>query len=64
MYHHHNAGENHNINMVNKSLKIVATFTYLGLKDQNEIYEEMSRLHLGTACERSVENLLSFSLLS
>jgi len=51
----------------NSSFERVEEFRYLGttLTNQNSIQEEIkSRLKLGNACYRSVQNLLSSSLLS
>jgi len=51
----------------NSSIERVEEFKYLGttLTHQNSIQEEIkSRLKLGNACYYSVQNLLSFSLLS
>ena len=51
----------------NESYEIVEQFKYLGttLTNQNSIQEEIkSRLKSGNACYRSVQNLLSSSLLS
>jgi hypothetical protein len=62
-----NAGQNHNIKLDNKSFERVEQFKYLGtiLTDQNCIREEIkSRLKLGNACYHSVQDLVSYSLLS
>jgi hypothetical protein len=62
-----NAGQNHNIKVDNKSFEGVEQFRYLGttLTNRNSINEEIkSRLKSGNACYRSVQNLLSSSLLS
>ena len=51
----------------NSSIERVEEFKYLGttLTNQNSIQEEIKRrLKLGNACYHSVQNLLSFSLLS
>ena len=51
----------------NSSIERVEEFKHLGttLTNQNSIQEEIkSRLKLGNACYHSVQNLLSFSLLS
>jgi len=53
--------------IVNSTLERVEEFKYLRiiLTNQNSIAEEIkSRLRLGSACYHSVENLLSFRLLS
>jgi hypothetical protein len=62
-----NAGQSHNIKLGNKYFERVEQFKYLGttLKYQNSIYEEIkSRLDSGNACYHSVQDLLSYSLLS
>jgi len=62
-----NAGQNHSIKIDNSSFERVEEFKYLGttLTNQNPIQEEIkSRLKSGNACYRSVQNLLSSSLLS
>ena len=61
------AVQNHNIYVGNKSFERVEHLKYLGtsLKNQNPIYEEIKcRLQAGNACNCSVQNLLSSSLLS
>jgi hypothetical protein len=67
MYYHQATGQNHHIKAANKSFENVAAFTYLGmtLTNQNSIHEEIkSRLNLGNVCYHTVQNLLSFTLLS
>jgi hypothetical protein len=69
MSRHKNAGQNHNIKVVNKSRSFenVAQFKYLGttVTNQNLIGEEIKRrLNSGNACYHSVQNLLSSRLLS
>jgi hypothetical protein len=62
-----NAGQNGYIQIGNKPFEAVEQFKYLGtiLTNQNYINEEIkSRLKSGNACYHSVQNLLSFSLLS
>jgi len=60
-------GQSHNMKTDNRFLESVEEFKYLGrtLTNQNSIQEEMtSRLNSGNAYYRSVQNLLSSSLLS
>ena len=62
-----NAGRGCSVKIDNSSTQRVEEFKYLGttLTDQNSIQEEIkSRLKLGNACYYSVQNLLSFRLLS
>src|SRR5215469_380014 len=62
-----NAGRIHIMKIDNSSIEGVEEFKYLGttLTNQNSIQEEIkSRLKLGNACYYSVQNLLSYSLLS
>jgi sorting nexin-29 len=62
-----NAGRSHSIKTDNSFFERVEQFKHLGttLKIQNSIQEEIkSRLKSGNACYRSVQNLLSSSLLS
>jgi hypothetical protein len=64
---HQNAGQNHNIKLPNRSFEIVARFKYLktSVKSQNLIHEEIKRrLNLGSACDHSVQSLLSSCLMS
>ena len=61
------AGLSHTMKVDNSSIERVEQFKYLGtmLTNQNSIQEEIkSRLKLGNACYHSVQNLLSFGLLS
>ena len=61
------AGQSYNIKIDNQSFESVERFVYLGttLTNQNSIQEKiMSRLKSGNACYRSVQNLLSCSLVS
>jgi hypothetical protein len=61
------AGQNHNINIANKSFENVVQFKYLGttVKNKKLIQEETeNRLNLGNACYHSVQNLSSSCLLS
>jgi hypothetical protein len=64
---HQNAGQNHDINVANRSLENVAPFKYLGaaVTNQKLIQEEITRgLNSANACYHSVQNLLSSHLLS
>jgi hypothetical protein len=67
MSQNQHAGQSHNTKRGYKSFERVERFKYLGttLTNQNSFYEEIkSRLKLGNACCHSVQDLLSFSLLS
>ena len=62
-----NAGRSHYVKNDNSSSERLEEFKYLGttLTDQNSIQEEIKiKLRSGNACYRSVQNLLSSSLLS
>jgi len=62
-----NGGRIHSLKIYNSSIERVEEFKYLGttLTDQNSIQKEIKcRLKLGNACYYSVQNLLSFRLLS
>jgi hypothetical protein len=62
-----NAGRSHSIKTHNSSCERVEKFKYLGttLTNQNSIQEEIkSRVITGNACCHSVQNLVSFNLLS
>jgi len=62
-----NAGRNQSMSINNSTFERVEEFKYLGttLTHQNSIPEEIkSRLKFGNACFHSVQNLLSFRLLS
>ena len=61
------AGLSHTMKVDNSSIERVEEFKYLGttLTNQNSIQKEIkNRLNLWNACYRSVQNLLSSSLLS
>jgi len=67
MIRNQNAERNHSLMTGNKSLENMEKFKYLGTKELNENYtreETKSRLNLGNACYRSVQNLLPPSLVS
>jgi hypothetical protein len=67
MSRNQNAGHNHNMKTYNKSFERVEEFKCLGttLTNRNSIHEEIkSRLKSGNVCYHSVQNLLSFRLLS
>jgi len=62
-----NAGRIHSVRIDNNTFERVEEFKYLGttLTNQNSIPEEIkSRLSSGYACYHSVQNLLSFRLLT
>ena len=62
-----NAGRNHSVRIDNSTLERVEEFKYLGtsLTNRNSIPEEIKcRLRSGNACYNSVQNLLSYRLLS
>jgi hypothetical protein len=64
---HQNAGQNHDIKTANRCFENVAQLRYLETTatNQNLIQEEIKRrLNSGNACYHSVQNLLSFRLLS
>ena len=62
-----NAGRSHSMKIDNRCIERVEEFKYLGttLTNKNSIQEEIkSRLKGGNDCYYSVQNLLSYSLLS
>jgi hypothetical protein len=63
----HNAGQNWDIKIGNRSFENLSQFKYLGMTvtNQNLIQEEIKRrLNSGNACYHSIRNLLSSLLLS
>jgi hypothetical protein len=67
MSRHPNSGQNQNTRIANESFENVAKFKYLGktLTNQNDIRDEIKiRLNSGNACYYSVQNLLSFRVIS
>jgi hypothetical protein len=63
---HPNSGQNQNIRIAEELFENVAKFKYLGtaLINQNDINGEFeSRLHSGSACYNSVQNILSSRLI-
>jgi hypothetical protein len=63
--HHQNAGQNYGIKIANRSFENVAQMKYLQVTNQNLFQEEVKRkLNSGNACYHSVQNLLSYLLLS
>jgi hypothetical protein len=67
MSRHPNSGQNQNIRIANESFGNVAKFKYLGttLINQNDTHDEIKvGLNSGNACYHSVQNLLSFRLIS
>jgi hypothetical protein len=64
---HQNAGQNNDIKIANRSFENMVQFKYLGttVTNQNLIQEEIKRrLNSDNAGYHSVQNLLSFRLLS
>jgi hypothetical protein len=67
MSRHPNSGQNQNIRIANESFENVAKFKYLEttLTNQNDVHDEIkSRINSGNACYYSVQNLLTFRLIS
>jgi hypothetical protein len=67
MSRHLNSGQKQNIRIANESLEKVGKFKYLGttLTNQDDIHDEIkSRLNSGNAYYYSIQNLLSFHLIS
>jgi mannitol-specific phosphotransferase system IIBC component len=65
--HHQTAGQTHDIKIANISLENVAQFKYMGITitNQNLIQDETKRtLNSSNACHHSVQNYLSYGLLS
>jgi len=64
--HHQNIGQNHNIMIANKSFENVTEFKYfqVTVTDPNLIHEKFRFVfNSGSACYRSVQNLLSSTFL-
>jgi sorting nexin-29 len=64
---HQNVSQNRNIKEAKRSFETVSQFKYLGttIRNQNLIQEEIKRtLNSGNACYHTVQNRLSFWLLS
>jgi hypothetical protein len=67
LFHHQNAGQNHDTKIANRCSENVAQFGYLGTTatNQNLIQEEIKRrLNSDNACYHSVQKLLYSLLLS
>ena len=67
MYRDQNEGRIHSVRIDNSSFGRAEEFKYLGttLTNQNSVPEKIkSRLRSGNACYHSVQNFLSFKLLS
>jgi hypothetical protein len=67
LYRHQNVGQNRDMKIANRSFENVLQLKYLGatVTNQNLIQEEIKRrLNSGNACYHSVQNLLSYRLLS
>jgi hypothetical protein len=67
MSRHPNLGQNQHIRKTNEMFENMAKFKYLEttLRNQNDINGELkTRLNSGNTCYYSVQNLLSFRLLS
>jgi hypothetical protein len=66
-FRHQNAGQNHDIKIINRCFENVVQFRYLGtaITNHNLIQEEIKRrLNSGNVCYHSVQNLSSSHLLS
>jgi hypothetical protein len=64
---HSNSGQNQNIRIANELFENVAKLKYLGttLTNEDDFHDEIkNRLNSGNACYYSVQNLLSFHLIS
>jgi hypothetical protein len=67
LFRHQNTGQNRDIRIANRSFENLSQFKYLGttVPNQTLIKEEIKRrLDSGNACYHSVQNFLSFRLLS
>jgi hypothetical protein len=67
LYHHQNAGQNHDTEIGNRCFQNMAQINYVrtAVTNQNLIQVEIKRrLNSGNACYHPVQNLLSSPLLS
>jgi hypothetical protein len=63
---HQNLGQNQDIKLANRLYENVSQFKYLGttVTNKNLVQEEIKRSSSGNACYHSVQNLLSYHLMS
>jgi len=64
LFHDHNAGQNHNMKIGDKSFESVTEFKYLGAAQKKKIRiafmkKIKSKVNSGNVCYTSVQNLLS-----
>jgi hypothetical protein len=66
LFRHQNAGQNQNIKIDNRCFENVGQFKYLGtiVTNQNLIDEKIKRFNTDNAYNHSIQNILSFHLLS